>query len=454
MDYTMKQLEYWDERIRNIAESAGLDCYPQEFEICSYEDMLCYLAYTGMPSHYPHWSFGKAYEKNKTFYQYNLQGLPYEMVINSNPCIAYLIRENTLLLQILTMAHVYGHNDFFKNNRLFKEGTSADHTIQIFKNNSARVRNYISDPSIGYGKVERIINAGHALRYQTVRAVNTKRISPEEQRERLLAKYYAELEKRTVLDSKKDVPFPDLHKIPLEPEEDLLGFLMEYSPLEEWEKDLLAIVAQETRYFIPQIETKIMNEGWASFWHYKILSGLDLAQELHLEFLSRHNQVIRLVTGSLNPYYVGYKIFESLEKHCGPAKIFEVRQMERDYSFIWKYLTRELCTEMHLFQYQRKSDEYVIDELADEEGWQEIRRNLADHVGMGSIPVIKVVEVIGKDKVLLLEHEYDQRELEMVYARETLKYLNTLWDGKVILLTVMDGARKKIICEEGKISIS
>ncbi|MFZ5944854.1 MAG: SpoVR family protein [Bacillota bacterium] len=453
MEYTMKQLENWDEKIREIVKLEGLDCYPQEFEICSYEDMLCYMSYIGMPSHYPHWSFGKAYEKNKTFYKYNLRGLPYEMVINSDPCIAYLIRENTLLLQILTMAHVYGHNDFFKNNRLFKEGTSAANTIQTFKNNSDRVRSYISDPSIGYHKVERIINTAHALRYQTARTINPKKISREDQKKRLLGKYYDEIEKRTLLDPKSDIPYPNLNKIPLEPEEDLMAFLIEHSQLEDWEKDLLCIVVQETRYFIPQIETKIMNEGWASFWHYRILSKLGLSQELYLEFINRHNEVIRPTLGNINPYYIGFKIFEYLEKTQGINKIFEVRTIERDYSFILKYLTKELCTEMHLFQYQKKTDEYIIDEVADEEGWKEIRKNLADNIGMGSMPLIKVVEVIGKDRVLLLEHEYDERELEMGYAQETLKYLNTLWGSKVILLTVNNGNKSKFICDEGEFSI-
>ena len=120
-DYSVNELEQWNERIEEAARSAGLDFYEQEFEICSYEDMLGYETYTGMPSHYPHWSYGKAYEKAKTLHKYNLTGLPYEMVINSSPCIAYLMRDNTLLLQILTMAHVYGHNDFFKMNRLFKK---------------------------------------------------------------------------------------------------------------------------------------------------------------------------------------------------------------------------------------------------------------------------------------------------------------------------------------------
>ncbi len=203
MEYTIKQLEQWDNRITKIAKSQGLNYYPQEYEICNFEDMICYESYVGMPSHYPHWSYGKAYERKRTLYRYNLEGLPYEMVINSNPCIAYLMRENTLLLQILTMAHVYGHNDFFKNNRLFVEGTKADYTVNMFKVHADRIRSYTEDPTIGYEKVERILDAAHALKFHTSRFVGLKKLSEEEKRKRLLEKYYNEIKITSPLDEKK-----------------------------------------------------------------------------------------------------------------------------------------------------------------------------------------------------------------------------------------------------------
>src|SRR5215831_3050700 len=141
-DYELKDLEYWDARIREKVEEFGLDCYPQEFELCDHNQMLGYMAYSGMPSHYPHWSYGKAYEKLKTLYDHGVSGLPYEMVINSNPALAYLMRDNTLLLQILTIAHVYGHNDFFKRNFTYSS-TRAEYTIELFKAHALRVRRYI-----------------------------------------------------------------------------------------------------------------------------------------------------------------------------------------------------------------------------------------------------------------------------------------------------------------------
>ncbi|MDP4090079.1 MAG: SpoVR family protein, partial [Bacillota bacterium] len=237
MEYTLADLEKWNEHIEDIAKSKGLNCYEQEFEIISYNDMLAYEAYVGMPSRYPHWSFGKAYEKNKTMYKYNLTGLPYEMVINSNPSIAYLMKENTLLLQILTMAHVYGHNDFFKNNRLFVEGTRADYTVEIFKSHADTVRSYINDPSIGYENVERILDAAHAIKLQTSRVIGAKRLSEEEIRQNILDRYNPAFDQFSNIKPYSKPELPDLNKIPLEPEEDLLYFIIQYGSLQEWEKN-------------------------------------------------------------------------------------------------------------------------------------------------------------------------------------------------------------------------
>lgn len=453
-DYTMNELFEWNEKIEEIAKEVGLHYYEQEFEICSFEDMIGYETYVGMPSHYPHWSYGKNYERTKTMHKYNLTGLAYEMVINSNPCLAYLMKDNTLLLQILTIAHVYGHNDFFKNNRLFKEGTKADLTIEMFKNHADRIREYISDPGIGYAKVERILNAAHALKFQTERTVGVKKLSLQEQREKLLQSVQKQKNDFPLLEpkQKEEAPLPDFRKIPIEPDDDVLGFIAKYGRLREWERDLIFIVREETQYFIPQIETKIMNEGWASFWHYTILNKLNLNQGLHLEFLKRHNQVIRPHTGQINPYFVGFKIFEDLVKRYpdDPKKIFEVRETERDQSFIRRYLTQELCEEMNLFEYIKVGNDYVVDEVSDESGWKKVRDVLATSVGVGGIPHIRVTEWVQTDNMLILEHVYDGRELELNYAYETLKHLVDLWDGKVMLSTYLDEKQKVILCDEKK----
>lgn len=448
-EYTFCELEAWNEQIVALVREKGLDFYPQEFEICSYEEMLGYEAYTGMPSHYPHWSFGKAFDRLHTFYRYNLSGLPYEMVINSNPCLAYLMRDNTLLLQILTIAHVYGHNDFFKNNRLFKH-TQAGLTVETFKNHAERVRSYIQDPSIGYLKVERILDAAHAIRYQTNRVLGMKKLSIQQQKERLVAEYRRKIQRDLFGNPVQEEAPPNLIKLPLEPEADLLFFLAEHSQLEEWERDLLFIVHSETAYFLPQIETKILNEGWASFWHYQILQELKLPADLHLEFLKRHHQVIRPHPGGLNPYHLGFTILYDLERRFGKEKLFEVREIECDRSFLRRYLTRELCEELHLFEYMASEGQIEVTEVADEKGWEKIRDTLSIMVGLGSIPVIVIKEVIPKDRTLLLEHEWDGRDLEMTYAGETLKYLVELWGRPVELATRVKGKEKRLICHDNK----
>ena len=451
MEYNVSTLEKWNEVIEEKSRELGLKFYPQEFEIIGFNEMLGYEAYVGMPSKYPHWSYGKAYDKNKTLYSLNMTGLPYEMVINSDPCLAYLMRENTLLLQILTMAHVYGHNDFFANNRMFVEGTNAKGALEMFKLDAEIIRGYINDPSIGYERVEKILDAAHAIRYQIPRVVGVKELSSEEIKESLMADYYSKKENRGILDENDEIPFPDISQIPVEPCDDVLGFIIKYSSLEEWEKNILRIVKRETQYFMPQIETKIMNEGWASFWHYNILKELDLDDGLHFEFLKRHNDVVAPIVGGLNPYYIGFKVFQDIEKRFGREKIFEVRKTERDSSFLRRYLTRELCEELNLFQYAKKSFEYVVEEVPDEVGWRQIRDYLADTCGVASIPYIRVTNLNRRDLTLTLEHFFDGRELEMSYAKETLKYVQDLWGRKVTLVTkTKEGKQIEIVCNEDR----
>ncbi len=455
-DFSLADLEYWNERIEKIAKDCGLDYYNQEFEIINYEDMIGYESYVGMPSHYPHWSYGKSYERIKTLHKYNLSGLPYEMVINSNPCIAYLMKDNSLLLQVLTIAHVYAHNDFFKNNRLFKLGTKAEYTVEMFKNHANRIREYISDPSIGYARVEKILNAAHAVKLQTERVVDFQNRVADKSRKNVSAltenyKEFPNLErysKRESDDTESTVQ-QEL-KIPEIPEEDILRFIAEHGRLQDWEKDIMSIVREEAQYFIPQIETKIMNEGWASFWHYNILNKLELPQSLHVEFLRRHNEVIRPLKSSINPYYIGFKIFENINEKQGLQKIFEIRENERDQSFIRRFMTQELCSEMNLFEYVTAGNDYMISEVSDEEGWKIVRNTLCNTVGIGSIPTIRVEEWVQKDNTLILTHEYDGRELELSYAYETLKHLVDLWNGKILLITQLEGKKKNIACDEQK----
>ncbi|HYJ14877.1 MAG TPA: SpoVR family protein [Candidatus Limnocylindria bacterium] len=471
-DFTLDDLERWNERIVELVQRFGLDPYDQEFEVCDHEDMLSYMVYSGMPSHYPHWSYGKSFEKLKTLYDYGVSGLPYEMVINSNPSIAYLMRDNTLALQVLTIAHVYGHNDFFKNNFTFKS-TRAEYTIENFKSHANRVRHYVEDPSIGLERVEAVMDAAHALSLQCRRNLAVKKPTAAEERQRMIEEAKVPDDPFRAVHRRRDTAEPDLQKVPLYPDQDLLLFIRDHNPLlAEWEKDLLTIVHEEAQYFIPQIETKIMNEGWASFWHKRILETLDLPQGLHLEFIVRHAQVLRPAPGSINPYHVGMKIWEDIEKRWknpsaaeekefGPRKksandkLFEVREVERDSSFLRRYLTEDLIRELNLFEYKARGNEQVVSHVADEESWQHIKDTLIRNVGTGTIPVIKVVESdYQNNRTLLLQHDHDGRDLQLEYAEKTLQYVQQLWGRDVAMETVLDNHRALLTFSGNKLAIS
>jgi stage V sporulation protein R len=455
-NYTLKDLEHWDARIREKVEEFGLSCYPQEFEVCDHMQMLGAMAYSGMPSHYPHWSYGKAYEKLKTLYDHGVSGLPYEMVINSSPSLAYLMRDNTLCLQILTIAHVYGHNDFFKNNFTFRH-TRADQTLATFKTHADRVRRYAETPSIGLEKVEPVLDAAHALSLQCRRNPAIRKLSRDEQRERALDAARPPADPFRSVHKRPEAREPDLQHIPLEPEEDLLLFIRDYNPyLADWEKDLLTIVHEEAQYFLPQIETKVMNEGWASYWHREIMNSLELPQDIHLEFLVHHNQVVSPHRGGINPYHVGLKVWDyirrrydeptadEIEKYGEPEKggrdkIFEVREVDRDVSCLRRFLTEELMRELDLFTFQPKGNDLVVSEVSDEHSWRKVKDMLLKSIGMGSVPVIKIIDAdYGHNRVLYLTHEHDGRDLHMEYASKTLAHLHKLWGRTVLLETVIN----------------
>ncbi len=456
-DWNETDLAYWEEKIREKVDEFGLSCFPQEFEVCDHEQMLGYMAYSGMPSHYPHWSYGKSYEKLKTLYDYGVHGLPYEMVINANPSLAYLMHGNSLCLQILTMAHVYGHNDFFKNNFTFKY-TRPELTIGNFKLRADRVRAYFEDPGIGREKVERVLDAAHALSMQCRRNPAIRKLSGEEQREQAVEAARPRHDPYAGIHRRPQVAEPDLTRVPLQPEEDLLLFIRDHQPyLSEWEKDLLTIVHEEAQYFIPQIETKIMNEGWASYWHHKIMNSLELPQDLRLEFMVHHSQVVRPHPRSINPYYLGFKLWHDIERRyseptpeeiesngmpnkTGMEKIFEVREVDRDVSFLRRFLNEEMMREMDMFEYVQRDQEQVISKVSDEENWRKVKDTLLQNTGMGSVPVIRIEDADhGHNRVLYLRHGHDGRDLSLEYAERTLSYLYQLWGREVLLETQVQG---------------
>jgi stage V sporulation protein R len=371
----------------------------------------------------------------------------------------------------LTIAHVYGHNDFFKNNFTFKS-TGALYTIESFKSHATRVRHYVEDPSIGLEKVEALLDAAHALSLQCRRNLAIKKPSPTEERQLKLDEATPAIDPFSTVHRRREQAEPDLKKVPLFPDEDLLLFIRDHNPLlSEWEKDLLTIVHEESRYFVPQIETKIMNEGWASFWHKRILEALDLPQELHLEFIVRHTQVLRPSPGGLNPYHVGMKVWEDIEKRwnhpsaeeveefgprkkSGKDKLFEVREVERDASFLRRYLTEDLMRELNLFEYKSRGNDQVVTRVSDKDNWRQIKETLIQNVGTGTIPVIKVEDSDYKNnRTLLLKHHHDGRDLQLEYAEKTLRYVHQLWGHDVAMETVVDKSPTFLSFADDKLTI-
>ena len=430
-DWSMKELQEWDDKICAFGEKLNLDWYPIEYEICDYKEMMGHMAYTGLPTHYRHWSFGKSFDRIQTEYNLGMSGLPYEMIINSNPSISYLMTENPMSTHILTMAHCVGHSDFFKNNRMFSE-THADTVIDRFKSAGKRVKKYMEDPNIGVEEVERILDACHAVRFQVPRTPGIKRRNRKN-----LMKYYEDLVRNDTTGVWSDF---DLNKIPLEPDTNLLGFISHYNRhLDPWEKDLISIVEQESLYFIPQACTKIMNEGWACMIHEKIVTDLGIPDDYYLSFIRLHNQVVRPHLGRINPYHLGFKMFKHIEKKHGFEECLRARETHSDETFIKTYLDEEMCKELNLFSYSfhNKEGYNKITDVSGDDTWQTVRDDLIKGVGLNSVPVVLVKE-LKKDGTLILEHEHDGRDLELSEANKVFEHINDLWAGDVRFTTVIE----------------
>ena len=323
----------------------------------------------------------------------------------------------------------------------------AKYSLEMFKNHANRIRSYIEDPSIGIEAVEEILDAAHALSLQKSRNFAIKKRSRQEQEAKLLQEAQPKKDEYTDIHPKQDYEQPNLDKHPLEPDQNILEFIANNNPnLAEWQKDILYIVDKESQYFIPQIETKIMNEGWASYWHHKILNELHLSEDLHLEFLVRHNQVLRPTPGGINPYHLGFIIWNDIERRWnegdtgrmhfddtpiqdvssisendtpGRKKIFEVRESDRDVSFLRRFLTEDIMRSLDIFQHEKRGKERVITKVSDKDNWKKIRDTFLTSVGTGSIPVIFITDAnYGKSGKLYLKHEHDGRDLQLEYSEK------------------------------------
>ncbi len=461
MSNDLKELERAIDEITEIAVGFGLDFFPMRYEICPADIIYTFGAY-GMPTRFSHWSFGKAFHKMKLQYDFNLSRI-YELVINSNPCYAFLLKGNSLIQNKMIVAHVLAHCDFFKNNVHFSN-TSRD-MVERMAVSAERIRHY--EMKYGKEKVEQFLDHVLAIQEHINPSLFPHSLDDEEQEEtppvRRVTTPYDDLWRLDKIEPEPPI-VPKKKKIPPKPEKDLLLFIMKHARhLDYWQQDILTIVRDEMLYFWPQIETKIMNEGWASYWHIRIMRELDLTEDETIEYAKLNASVIQPSPTSINPYYLGLKIFEDIERRWnepteeeqrewgrvpnqGRNKIFEVRELDSDISFIRNYLTKDLVNELDLYVFGRKGNEWSITD----KNWENVRDQLVTSRINGGHPVILVKDGdYLRNGELYLIHQYEGIELDVKYLEKTLPHVYALWDRNVHLETVIDG-RRSLFSYNGK----
>jgi len=448
MTAEIRKLEKAAEEIATIARRLGLDYYPVHFEICPPETLYSFGAY-GMPVRFNHWSFGKAFYRLKTQYDLNLSRI-YELVINANPAYAFLLEGNSLVQNKLVIAHVFAHVDFFKNNRYF-ERTPKD-MVERMATHAERIRGY--EIVHGREKVEKTLDAVLSIqehvdpRAHIGKAVATNSASTPK---RITHKYGDLLQLEEQAEHEAEDRAEERTKQERTAEcEDLLYYVMEYAPeLEEWQRDIIGMVREEALYFYPQIETKITNEGWATFWHCKIMRELDLSASEAIDFAVNHSRIVQPTTFALNPYYLGFKIWEHLEKKYSLPELFEFREIENDISFIRNHLNQELVEELNLFNYRKLGATWQVTETH----WENVRDNLVKSLYNGGNP--KIVAVDGDydgKRMLYLRHVHEGVDLDVYYLEKTLALVGYLWGKGVILETILDNKKVLFECNHGSVT--
>ena len=450
------ELERAIAEITEIAGGFGLDLFPMRYEICPPDIIYTFGAY-GMPTRYNHWSFGKSFQKMKLHYDLGLSKI-YELVINSNPCYAFLLEGNSLIQNKLIVAHVLAHCDFFKNNVHFSN-TNRD-MVESMSAAAERIRAY--ELEFGKKEVETFLDAVLSIQEHIDPSLLRSKLSwqksaqdaGEKKGKRTPGPYddlwsldEEEKEKEERESRQKRKPFPP------RPEKDLLLFIEEYSPeLEDWQRDVLTMLREEMLYFWPQLETKIMNEGWASYWHVRILRELDLTEAEAVEFAKLNASVVQPSTTGINPYYLGFKMFEDIERRWddptaeerekygrrpgqGRKKIFEVREMESDISFLRNYLTKQLVEDLDLYLFQKRGTDYTIIDKK----WEHVRDELVGMRVNGGFPYLMVEDGdYMRNGELLIKHYYEGIELDIKYVEKTMPYVHQLWGKTVHLRTTID----------------
>ena len=466
----------------------GLDFFEVVFEVLGFETMNQIAAYGGFPTRYPHWRWGMEYEKLSKRDAYGL-GRIYEMVINNDPCYAYLQESNAVTDQKLVMAHVYGHADFFKNNLWFSKTNRK--MMDEMANHATRVRRHIERQ--GQETVERFLDACLSLENlidphspfvarEESRATNAApgeaitRMGAEEepkegdargfQAERLPAKGYMEpfINPQSEMDRQKKA-YDDKRKVaaskyPARPTRDVLLFLLRHATLQPWQQDILSIVRDEAYYYAPQGMTKIMNEGWATYWHSKLMTLHFLEAREIVHYADQHSGVVYMPPGGFNPYKIGVELFKDIERRWdrgqhgprweeveaiggkarfddksmgGRAKIFEVRRIYNDVSFIDEFLTEEFV-ERHKM-YQHKRDPATGEVKIVTRDYPRVKQTLLHHITNAGQPFIYVVDANYKNRgELFLAHRFTGVEVEAARATEVLRSLRLLWGRPVHLM--------------------
>ena len=464
----------------------GLDFWEVSFEILDYKRIQEVAAFGGFPVRYPHWRFGMDFEGLTKSHVYGLSHI-YEMVINNNPAYAYLLEGNSLVDQKMVIAHVLGHVDFFKNNYFFSKTNRK--MIDIMANHATRVRRHIE--KLGLDKVEGYIDACLCIENLIdpmspfiVRRQADKTAEGEEDKTpevpRLRAKDYMDsfinppdfvAEQRRKVDRERDKP----KKFPVEPERDILLFLLGHAPLESWERDILEIVRAEAYYFAPQRQTKILNEGWASYWHSKIMTEKALKASEVIDYADHNAGVLATSPGRFNPYKVGLTLLRNIEERwdkgrfgkewnecddyekkrtwdkrlgLGRQKIFEVRKLYNDVTFIDEFLTEDFCREEQFFSFSlnERSGNYEIDSRE----FHKIKEKLLFQLTNFGDPFIRVEDANYENRgELLLRHRHEGVDLDEDQARATLAALERIWRRPVNLATATEG-KPQLLRFDGK----
>jgi len=473
-EWSFELIEQYNEVIAGIAADFGLDTYPNQIEVISSEQMMDAYSSSGMPLFYHHWSYGKHFLGIENNYNRGQMGLAYEIVINSNPCIAYLMEENTMTMQALVIAHAcYGHNSFFKGNYLFRTWTDADSIIDYL----LFARNFIADCEQRHGTdtVERLLDSCHALmNYGVDRYKRPHPISTAE--EKLRQKEREELLQKQVNDLWRTIPVKagqqeDLEATPFpaDPQENLLYFLEKNAPLlEPWQREVVRIVRKIAQYFYPQRQTQVMNEGWATFWHYTILNemydrGL-VTEGFMFEFLQSHTSVVfqpdfdSPYYSGINPYTLGFEMMRDIRRICEhptdedkrwfpefagsdwrETLQFAMRNF-KDESFIQQFLSPKIMRDLKLFCALDDDEKSTIEIMAihDDAGYRDVREQLAGQYNLGDRePNIQIVniDVRGDRSMHLQHHQHNRKPLDQ-NTEEVLKHLHRLWGFDVHLESI------------------